>query len=270
MNIDFDKLVEDMEENEADVECKCCFDLQPKKICFKTPLGWLCPVCFQEYTSHEGNALDLLNATPEDIEYQDPRLPEKEEAEEVLDKPVDGNEIRKHENAIEEGAEMLDEHINDRPCDIEDESELKGMDNAVVDCQTDMKVIAHSEDEKPLDCNNEEPALEKPLTEDAEILEETGDKPDAAASPLTEYWWEDSDPMNQVDGEEEEEELDDVDWDDLDWPDIDEPRILSISEVEDFDEDYTGLPEIRTTHLEYEDKDPCDGEAVLPKNISED
>lgn len=37
---------------------------------------------------------------------------------------------------------------------------------------------------------------------------------------------------------------------------------------EDVDEDYTGTPEERTTHLEYTDKDVTDGKAVLPKNIT--
>lgn len=37
--------------------------------------------------------------------------------------------------------------------------------NAVVDCKTDHKIIAHSEDEKPVDCKIEKKPLEKPLTE---------------------------------------------------------------------------------------------------------
>jgi hypothetical protein len=39
-------------------------------------------------------------------------------------------------------------------------------DNAVVDCKVN-KVIAHSEDEKPVDCLGEKEPLEKPLTEEA-------------------------------------------------------------------------------------------------------
>lgn len=58
--------------------------------------------------------------------------------------------------------ENLEEHINDRPADIESDQELQGIDNAVVDCEV-AKVIAHSEDEKPLDCKMEKPALEEPL-----------------------------------------------------------------------------------------------------------
>lgn len=47
----------------------------------------------------------------------------------------------------------------------ESDQELYGADNAVVDCKA-YNVIAHSEDEKPLDCKMEKKPLEKPLTED--------------------------------------------------------------------------------------------------------
>ena len=247
MDIDYNKLVEELEEVEDTVECKVCFDLFPKEVCFKTPLGWVCPVCKQEMISHEGNSLDLINATPEDIKYQDPRLPEKVEEEEVLDEPVSGDDMRKHENGIEEDfgpsttirvadveyndddgedchvlvyacdadaddieaalyeAGMIFVYVNDiyeKSIDVanldelkigdvlevldesmkeyyrhdqetlEDKTELKGGDCAVVDCQTDHKIIAHSEDEKPLDCLMKKPPLEKPLTEEAEPLKE--------------------------------------------------------------------------------------------------
>jgi hypothetical protein len=46
--------------------------------------------------------------------------------------------------------EKLDEHIQDRPEPIETEQELEGTDNAVVDCKV-ADVIAHCEDEKPLE-----------------------------------------------------------------------------------------------------------------------
>lgn len=57
----------------------------------------------------------------------------------------------------------LQEHINDRPDPIEDNSEFKGQDNAVVDCPVS-KLIAHSEDEKPLDCEMKKEPLPKNLT----------------------------------------------------------------------------------------------------------
>lgn len=58
--------------------------------------------------------------------------------------------------------ESIKEHINDRPADIESEQEYQGVDNAVVGCKK-YTVVAHSEDEKPVDCKGEKPALEEPL-----------------------------------------------------------------------------------------------------------
>ena len=66
-------------------------------------------------------------------------------------------------DSLEFEVESLKEHINDRPADIESDQVLQGTDNAVVNCKTDQKVIVHSEDEKPLDCKMEKPALEEPL-----------------------------------------------------------------------------------------------------------
>lgn len=61
--------------------------------------------------------------------------------------------------------ESLSEHINEERPAIESDQKLKGADCAVVDCQTDQKLIAHSEDEKPLDCKMKKKPLDKPLTE---------------------------------------------------------------------------------------------------------
>ena len=49
---------------------------------------------------------------------------------------------------------------------IESDQKLYGIDNAIVDCQK-YDLVAHSEDEKPLDCKMEKAPLEKPLTEGA-------------------------------------------------------------------------------------------------------
>lgn len=67
----------------------------------------------------------------------------------------------------------------------------------------------------------------------------------------------------------EEVDFSDVDeWDNLDW---DEPEDIAVDiDADIVEEDYTGLPEERTTHLEYVDEDPADGKAVLPKNISKE
>lgn len=67
------------------------------------------------------------------------------------------------ESLAEEDAELI-EHINEEHPAIESDQELQGIDNAVVDCKV-AKVITHSEDEKPLNCEMKNKPLEKPLTE---------------------------------------------------------------------------------------------------------
>ena len=161
--IDDSKLIKEavdaLEENESEVECKCCFDIFPKESCIKTEKGYICKKCNQELHSHQGANLDLIDSDPFSLDYEDPRDFDEPEEVEVKDEPVDANEARKHEAGIEE---KIEEHINDRPADIESDQEYQGVDNAVVDCKK-YTVVAHSEDEKPVDCKLEKPALEEPL-----------------------------------------------------------------------------------------------------------
>ena len=48
-----DNLVETLEENEEEVECKECFDLFPKADCIKVGLGYICPTCAEGGTVSE-------------------------------------------------------------------------------------------------------------------------------------------------------------------------------------------------------------------------
>ncbi len=67
------------------------------------------------------------------------------------------------DDSSDDSDEILDEHVQDRPAPVEDTTKIQGGDNAVVDCETEHKIIAHSEDEKPLDCLMKKPALEEPI-----------------------------------------------------------------------------------------------------------
>ena len=80
------------------------------------------------------------------------------------DDPTNGEAVLP--KAIEKQlTESLEEHVQDRPAPIEDTTVLHGVDNAVVDCKK-YTLAAHCEDEKPVDCKLEKPALEKPLAGD--------------------------------------------------------------------------------------------------------
>lgn len=54
-----DNLVETLEENEDEVECKECFDLFPKVDCIKVDLGYICPTCAECGTVSEDDIFKI-------------------------------------------------------------------------------------------------------------------------------------------------------------------------------------------------------------------
>lgn len=99
------------------------------------------------------------------VEIDEPEVPE-DETDSISDKEVE-DIVQKAEETIESDEELV-EHVNEEHPAIESDQKLVGTDNAVVDCET-VKVITHSEDEKPLDCKMEKDPLTTPLTESSVI-----------------------------------------------------------------------------------------------------
>ena len=162
--IDFDKLVEELEENEDMVECKECFDLVAKESCTKGEHGYVCEKCSKTLTEDtadlrlygvgdtDGDYFGQVRATSEEEAYSKACAiwPEREVRGYGLDKV--------HLTVWEEDEDELDPDLL-----AEDVREVK--------CK-EYDVVSHSEDEKPVDCKMEKVPLEKPLTEET-VEEET-------------------------------------------------------------------------------------------------
>ena len=131
----------------------------------------VCPECGKEIC--ECDKQESLEATV-DQDLSDVRQPEDVKEPEVHDAPVDYKAEVAEEKCLTE-EESLKEYHDHEDHTIESEQELEGTDNAVVKCKV-ADVVAHCEDEKPVDCLGEEKPLEKPLTEDAD--EESGITPE--------------------------------------------------------------------------------------------
>lgn len=119
------------------------------------------------------------NASEEDVDLN--VVPEEAEDENVEEASEEETSTDEEENSPEDDSEK-EQNESFKPADFntmlqeakEPEDELKGTDNAVVDCKVN-KVIAHCEDEKP-DCLGEKKPLEKPLTEDKDKIEDLAKK----------------------------------------------------------------------------------------------
>lgn len=192
--INADELVETLEENETDVECKECFDLFPKDQCVKVAFGYICPTCakcevaddeifkmdFPEYEKFSGeNEMISGEPDPEPMPDNSPNpdpMPETEETEnDLISEPEEAVPflVKDEEEAIA-GYEAAEEVVADS--DLENKEEiLDTIDhikeeeeehieelNDLVDTEEDPVF----EDENDPISNSEEEA--EPLTENAQ------------------------------------------------------------------------------------------------------
>ena len=155
--IDFDKLVEELEEFEDEVECRECYGLFPKESCVKGEHGYVCQECSSSLAEDttdlrlygvgdtDGDYFGQVRAASDEEAYNKACViwPEREVRGYGLDKV--------HLTVWEEDEDELDPDLL-----VEDVREVK--------CK-EYEVVSHSEDEKPVDCKGEEKPLEKPLTE---------------------------------------------------------------------------------------------------------
>jgi rubrerythrin len=72
-----DDLVETLEENEDEVECKECFDLFPKVDCIKVDLGYICPTCAGGGTVSENDVFKIDFPEYEKMSFGNDMIPEE-------------------------------------------------------------------------------------------------------------------------------------------------------------------------------------------------
>ena len=189
--LDTDELVETLEENETEVECKECFDLFPKDQCVKVAFGYICPTCakcevaddeifkmdFPEYEKFSGeNEMIPGEPDPEPMPDNSPNpdpMPETEETENDL--------ISEPEEAV--------------PFLVKDEKE------AIAGYEAAEEVVADSDLE-----NKEEilDTIDHIKEEEEEHIEELNDLVDTEEDPVFE---DETDPVSNSEEEETQDEL---------------------------------------------------------------
>jgi len=177
----------------------------------------------------------------------------KEECEQIVEKNKETNTAKEHGLEIIEPA--IDESLNasDAQKEAAEGSELKtenGSENLTLneDVNAEIDSIIASWDVN--ENLNEEGNLDKLLDSDE------------FKTPVSE------EEINAAREDAKEESLEECDKQKLtEEPDPEVSAIIDSWEEAPVEEGYTGNPAERTTHLEYEDKDPTDGKAVLPDNI---
>lgn len=199
-----DDLVETLEENEDEVECKECFDLFPKADCIKVDLGYICPTCAECGTVSEDDIFKIDFPEYEKMSFGNDMIPEEpmpadevptetpivtEPEEEIENNPISTPEeavpflVKDEEEAIagyEQAAEIVEdsdlenkeeildtiEHIKE-----EEEEHIEELTD-LVDTKEDTESTA--DDDEIIDVENDpvsDPAVpvetETPLNEDA-------------------------------------------------------------------------------------------------------
>ena len=110
-DLDFDSLVEVLEDLEEEVECKECFDLFPKAQCLKQDVGYICPTCgkLKMQKPAEYSVFDTYDQEfPEITDYAPETVKDYDQEPKIEDALAD---LIKDEYEAIDGYEVADEKI---------------------------------------------------------------------------------------------------------------------------------------------------------------
>ena len=212
--IDFDALVEELEENEDMVECKECFDLVAKESCTKGEHGYVCEKCAGRLTEEN------ITEGVDDASGREPAVIDKKTLDYVRNELAkdgysffevgiatggsgpyyDGNLIL--ELRYEDGVYFADQYIDcgdgpkedpDYLDEVGEHDTLEELLNALVETGW---VILSDDISEAIKMTRAE-LMDKEGTDDVELI--NAGRPEEERVELDEYWWNDNDPMNWSD-----------------------------------------------------------------------
>lgn len=194
-----DDLVETLEENEDEVECKECFDLFPKADCIKVDFGYICPICAEGGTVSEEDLFKMDFPEYEKMSVGNDMIPDEpmiptESSEEVP--PVETEEevdpIPTPEEAVPFLVKEEEEAIAgyEKAAEVVEESDLENKDEIleVIDQVKEEKEEHLEELTKLAEPTDEEDSDEEDSEDDEEVENEE------AAEDAAEALVEDTDP----------------------------------------------------------------------------
>ncbi len=125
--LDFENLVEVLEDQEDMVECKECFDLFPKAECAKQDVGYICPTCgkmsrAQSMSPVEYSVFDTYDQEFPDVQEYDPGTTKDYNEEPKIEDAL--ADLIKDEYEAIEGYEVADEKIQKAPISEEEKDDI--------------------------------------------------------------------------------------------------------------------------------------------------
>ncbi len=255
-----DNLVETLEDNEDEVECKECFDLFPKADCIKVDIGYICPTCAEGGTVSEDEIFKIDFPEYEKMSVGNDMIPEDPMSEpaptsevepEVEVDPISTPEeavpflVKDEEEAIA-GYELAAEVVADS--DLENKEEiLDAIEHIKEEEEEHIEELTELVEPKEEEVSEDE---NDPVSDE----EETETVEDSEAEPLTEditstkYWmcFYDGNDVCVVEADDEDAAMeqfvdsysDSLHFDswDHDWS-VDE---ISKEEYDEYDSEYVG------------------------------